>query len=112
MQATREMAEDHYEEHIDRPFYPQLIKYLTSGPVVPMIWEGLNAVIVARQLIGASSLMEAMPGTIRYAFSIDRSRNVIHGSHSVDAANREIKIWFDEKEIVSYTLSNIQWITS
>lgn len=97
-------------EHADRPFFPQLINFMTSGPVVPMIWEGLNAVKAGRQIIGKSDLDNATPGTIRGDFSIDRERNIIHGAHSIDAATREINLWFDESELVSWTPSNIQWI--
>lgn len=102
--------EDHYAEHANRPFYPQLIKFMTSGPVVPMVWEGLNAVQIGRQIIGRSDLDYATLGTIRGDFSIDRERNIIHGAHSIDAAIRETNLWFVGNELVSWTPSNINWI--
>lgn len=91
--------EQHYAEHADKPFYPQLVNFMTSGPVVPMVWENLHAVRIGRQMLGKSVSNESMPGTIRGDFSVDRERNVIHGAHSSEAAEREINLWFQQNDI-------------
>lgn len=74
---------------------------MVSGPVVPMVWEGLNAVKIGRKMLGPSEPLDSSPGTIRGDFSIDALHNIIHGSHSVEAANKEIRLWFPEHELVS-----------
>lgn len=94
---------DHYREHLEKPFFPSLKQYIMSGPCFLMIWEGKNVVAVSRKLTGATNPQEATPGTIRGDFAIDIGRNVIHASDSVESAQREIKIHFNPAEIVKYT---------
>ena len=91
---TDEILKKHYAEHIERPFYNSLVSYMKSGMAIPMIWEGENSVKVARDLMGATCPLRATPGTIRADYGISLARNVIHGADSVEAAAREIEIWF------------------
>ena len=88
LQLTKEMAEEHYREHVGKPFYPGLVEYITSGLVVALIVEGKNAVKGMRTLMGATNPLEALPGTIRGDFGLDMGRNVIHGADSVESAKR------------------------
>lgn len=100
----------HYEASIARDHFPRLLEFMTSGPVIAMVWEGLNAVQTARQMIGPSGPIGSMPGTIRADFSIDRLRNIIHGAETIEDANREIKLWFQEHELISWTPANVYWV--
>ena len=93
--ATKELAEEHYAEHIGKPFFGELVDFITSGPVFAMIWEGEDIVEVSRMMIGANKPVNALPGTIRGDFSHSTSFNVIHGSDSVNSAEREINLWFN-----------------
>lgn len=102
--------ENHYEEHIGKSFYEPMIDYMTSGIVVPMVWEGLNAVQISRRMIGHYNPTISMPGQIRSDFSMDSDRNVVHGSDSLAAASKEIPLWFQEKELMSWTPNNLEWI--
>ncbi|KAL2609913.1 hypothetical protein R1flu_028486 [Riccia fluitans] len=102
-QAPKELAEEHYSELKERPFYPELVKYIVSGPVVCMVWEGPGVIASARKLIGATNPLLAEPGTIRGDFGIQSGRNVIHGSDSPDNGEREIALWFKEGELVEWT---------
>jgi len=92
-----------YQEHLAKPFFPSLKHYIMGGPCFLMVWEGRNAVSIARKLIGATNPQEAVPGTIRGDFGIDIGRNVIHGSDSPESATREIAIHFRQDELVTYT---------
>ncbi len=92
-----------YQEHLVKPFFPSLKKYIMSGPCFLMVWEGRNVVAIARTLIGATNPQEAAPGTIRGDFGIDIGRNVIHGSDSLQSAAREIGIHFQQDDMVTYT---------
>lgn len=83
---------------------------MISGPVVPMVWEGLDAIKLSRQMLGKAKPIDAIPGTIRSDFSIDRERNIIHGSHSTEAATKEILLWFNESELIEWKSSNDHWI--
>lgn len=83
---------------------------MTSGPIVPMVWEGLNAITVTRKMLGKSEPELSQPGTIRSDFSIDRERNVIHGSHSTESAENEINIWFQNNELISWTPANSKFV--
>jgi len=102
MQVTSEMSKQHYAEHVEKPFYPELESFITSAPVVAMIVEGPEAVSVMRTLIGATNGREAAPGTIRGDYGSSRQMNMIHGSDGVEAATREIGIYFADNEICSY----------
>ena len=93
---SREIAETHYAVHAERPFYPGLINFVTSGPVVCMAWSGKDAISVARTLIGATNGREANPGTIRGDFGMDMGYNMIHGSDAADTAAFELGLWFPE----------------
>lgn len=89
-----EVAESHYTEHKDKPFFGELVAFLTSGPVVAMEWEGENIVAVSRLMIGKTNPLDAQPGTIRGDLASTMSQNVIHGSDSVESAERELSLWF------------------
>lgn len=93
---SQETAEAHYEVHKERPFYPGLIKFVTSGPVVCMAWSGKDAITVARTLIGSTNGREASPGTIRGDFGMDMGFNMIHGSDAPETAAFELGLWFPE----------------
>ena len=110
LRLSKSMAEEHYKEHVEKPFFPGLLKYITSGPVVAMVVEGKNAVKGMRTLMGSTNPMEAAPGTIRGDFGIDMGRNVIHGADSVESASREIAIYFKQEELVTYNKSLEEWI--
>ena len=109
MQVTSEMSKQHYAEHVEKPFYPELESFITSAPVVAMIVEGPEAVSVMRTLIGATNGREAAPGTIRGDFGSSRQMNMIHGSDSVESANREIDIYFTDAEICAYDVALSGW---
>lgn len=93
---TEEVLREHYAALAEKPFFKGLIEYMKSGHVVPMVWEGANAVSVARDLMGATNPNSAARGTIRGDFAIDIGRNVVHGADSSESASREIRIWFGE----------------
>jgi nucleoside-diphosphate kinase len=95
MTVTRELAERHYAEHAERPFFGELVDFITSGPIVAMVLEGVNAVKAARQLIGATNPLEAAPGTIRGDFAIEMGTNMVHGSDSPESAAREAALFFE-----------------
>jgi nucleoside-diphosphate kinase len=95
--TPRETAETHYAEHAERPFFGELVEFITSAPLVAMILEGDEAVKAARQLIGATDPLEATPGSIRGDFAVQVGQNMVHGSDSAESAEREIGIWFGEQ---------------
>ena len=94
MVATREIAEEHYAEHKERPFFGELVDFITSGPLVALVLEGDEAVVAARQLIGATTPLESATGSIRGDFATQIGENLVHGSDSDESAAREIAIWF------------------
>jgi nucleoside-diphosphate kinase len=94
MTMTRELAERHYAEHEGKPFYDELVSFITSGPLVAMVLEGEQAVDAARQVIGATNPLEASPGSIRGDFAIEVGQNMVHGSDSVSSAAREVGLFF------------------
>ena len=96
---TVQMAEKHYEEHKDKPFYPRLISYITSGPIVAMVIQGPNVIAEARRMMGATKPEMAEAGTIRFEYAINQEYNIIHGSDSPASAEREIAIYFKEEEL-------------
>jgi nucleoside-diphosphate kinase len=98
--VTPELAAQHYAEHRDKPFYPELIRFITGGPVVAMVWEGREAVSVARALMGATDPAKAAPGTIRGDFGLAITENIVHGSDSDESAEREIALYFDAGDLV------------
>lgn len=107
---SEETAKTHYGEHKERPFFGELVEFITSGPVFAMVWEGESVVKTARQLIGATNPLEATPGTIRGDLAIQVGMNVVHGSDSVESAEREIGIFFEESELSTYKKSGSEWV--
>ncbi len=110
IQISPELAAKHYGEHQGKPFYNDLINFITSGPVVAMVWQGLNAVTVIRNMMGKTNPAEAASGTIRGDFALFMGNNVVHGSDSTESAQREISLFFAPQELVSYTRSSDVWI--
>lgn len=111
MQVSQDLAEKHYDVHREKPFFSGLVEFITSGPVVAMVWEGDGVVAASRKIIGATNPLNAEPGTIRGDFGVNIGRNIIHGSDAVETAQREIALWFDEKqELVSWTPSVQPWL--
>uniref|UniRef100_A0A8B9BA39 Nucleoside diphosphate kinase n=1 Tax=Anser brachyrhynchus TaxID=132585 RepID=A0A8B9BA39_9AVES len=110
LQASEELLKEHYVALRDRPFYGRLVKYMSSGPVVAMVWQGLDVVRMARMMIGETNPAESLPGTIRGDFCIDVGRNVIHGSDSVESARQEISLWFRPEELTCWEDAAEHWI--
>lgn len=108
--ASRELAEKHYAVHKGKPFYESLLSFLTSGPTVAVVWEGREAVVVARNLIGATDGVKAQPGTIRGDYGISVQNNLVHGSDSPENAAAEIALWFTDAELVNYVAIDQPWI--
>ena len=106
---TTEQATKHYAEHAQRPFFPSLLSFITSSPVVALCLEGDSAVTVARSLIGATDARAAAPGTIRGDFGLSKSNNLVHGSDSPESAERELAIWFSEG-LVTWTKVDTVWV--
>jgi nucleoside-diphosphate kinase len=110
MKVSQELAEEHYSVHKERPFFNGLIQFITSGPLVAMVWEGEGVVASARKIIGATNPLTAEPGTIRGDFGISVGRNLIHGSDAIETADREIKLWFKDEELVGWEPSLMSWL--
>ncbi|HJZ92810.1 MAG TPA: nucleoside-diphosphate kinase [Gemmataceae bacterium] len=110
VQADRALAEKHYAIHKGKAFYESLLQFLTSGPTVAMVWEGREAVAVCRNLMGPTDGAKAPPGTIRGDFALSVQNNLIHGSDSTENATMEIALWFQPRELVSYTATDGAWI--
>jgi len=108
--APQELLSQHYAEHEGKPFLPKLLSYVSSGPVVPMVFEGSNSVEICRKIIGATKPTESAPGTIRGDFCIEVGRNIIHGSDSVESAQREIALWFRPEELIDWADHSFDWI--
>ncbi|VDM67650.1 unnamed protein product [Strongylus vulgaris] len=102
MSASKAHLEVHYQELKDKPFFPHLIEYMSSGPVVAMVWQGLDVVKQGRSMLGATNPLASAPGTIRGDYCIQTGRNICHGSDSVESAQREIAHWFKPEEINDY----------
>jgi nucleoside-diphosphate kinase len=112
MQMDRDLAETHYAEHEDKPFFEGLVEFITSGPVFAMVLEGQDAIRQVRRMMGATDPAEAAPGTIRGDFGLDLGRNVIHGSdHEDEGSNeREIGLFFEEDELVEWDKIDGSWL--
>jgi nucleoside-diphosphate kinase len=110
VQATRELAEKHYAIHRGKPFYEPLLKFLSSGPTVAMVWEGREAVTVARTIIGPTDGTKAPPATIRGDFALSIQNNLIHGSDTPDSAAAEIALWFKPDELIRYQPTDAAWV--
>ncbi len=109
MLISPEMAEKHYGEHVGKPFFDGLVKFITSGPVFAMAWEGENVVQISRTMMGATKPTEAAPGTIRGDFAVFMGKNIIHGSDSVESAERELGIFFKTEELLCYDKHISAW---
>ena len=110
MRVSPDLAKRHYAEHVDKPFYPGLEQFITGAPVVAMILEGLEAIQVVRDMLGATSGLKAAPGTIRGDFSSSRQMNLVHASDGADAATREMNLYFGDDEICSYDPTLSPWL--
>src|SRR5258706_13408111 len=110
IQITPELAEQHYGVHKGKPFYPGLVKHITSGPVVVAVLEGPKAIRVVRTTMGATNAAEAIPGTIRGDFALEIGFNIIHGSDGPETAKQEINLFFTPEELAEYELVTAQWI--
>jgi nucleoside-diphosphate kinase len=110
MRISRELAARHYAEHQGKPFYDGLLGFITSGPVVAMIWEGREAVTVVRSLMGSTDPLKASPGTIRGDLALDHGMNLIHGSDSAARAQSEIALFFSDAELHEYERTADRWI--
>ena len=110
LQAARSLAEKHYAVHKGKPFYDSLLQFLTSGPTVAMVWEGREAVLVGRTLLGATDGTKAPPATIRGDFALSVQNNLCHGSDSPENAKLEIDLWFTPSELVTYQATYQPWI--
>ena len=106
---SKELARKHYGVHKDRPFFGDLVEFISSGPVIAMVWEGEGVILNARKLIGATKPLEAEPGTIRGDLAIDIGRNIIHGSDGSETAAFEINLWFEDSEINEWQTSDYKW---
>jgi nucleoside-diphosphate kinase len=109
LQVTDEQAAKHYAVHADKPFYGQLFNFITAGPVVAMVWRGLDAIHLVRTMVGATNGRDAAPGTIRGDYSISQSDNLIHASDSPESAASEGAIYFTDDEILDYTPTLHPW---
>lgn len=110
MRITPELAKQHYAEHVVKPWYPTLEKFVTGGPVLAAVVEGLEAIRVVREMLGATSGLKATPGTIRGDFSSSRQMNLVHGSDGPEAAQREIGIYFRDSELCGYEPTITPWL--
>lgn len=110
LQMSDELAAAHYAVHIGRPFYNSLLEYITSGPVVAMVWEGKDAIAAARSTMGVTNPVAAAPGTIRGDLGMEIGRNLVHGSDGQETAMREIGLFFSDHELVHWNRTNDAWI--
>lgn len=109
VQMTDEQAKRHYAEHEGKPFFDELVSFITSGPVFAMVWEGEDVIELARVVIGKTKVKEALPGTIRGDFAAVTPHNLIHGADSPESAARELSNFFNEAELVSYSKTIAAW---
>lgn len=110
LNVSRELAEAHYDVHRERPFFPGLVEFITSGPVVAMVWEGDGVIAAARKMIGATNPLTAEPGTIRGDLGINIGRNIIHGSDAPETAQKEVSLWFKDEELASWQPQMTPWL--
>lgn len=109
-QVSRELAERHYAVHKGKPFYDGLIAYITSAPVLAMVWEGPGAIAAVRQTMGATNPQEAAPGSVRHDFGLEIGRNLTHASDGSETAQMEIALWFRDDELVEWRRGLDDWI--
>ncbi len=110
MLITPDLAKEHYGEHRGKPFFQSLIDFITSGPVVAMVWEGLDAIKTARSMMGKTNPLEAAPGTIRGDYGLFMGNNIVHGSDSPESAAREISLFFEKQELIDYKIDMDKWV--
>lgn len=110
MKVTKDLAETHYGEHKGKPFFDGLVGFITSGPIVAMVWEGNDVIEALRKYMGKTNPNEADPGTIRGEFGIDIGRNIVHGSDGQESAKREIGIFFKDEELVDWKKDIDMWV--
>ena len=110
MAVSQELAETHYAIHKGKPFYDGLIAYITSAPVMAMVWEGPNAVAAIRQTMGATRPTEAAPGSLRHDFALEVGRNLTHASDTVENGGKEVALWFKPEELVDWTRAVDAWV--
>ncbi len=110
MSISTELAQEHYGEHKERPFFGELVDFITSGPVFAMVWQGEGVIATARQMMGATNPKDAQPGTIRGDFGLTVGKNIIHGSDSPESAEREIGLFFNSEELTEYSKLINEWI--
>jgi nucleoside-diphosphate kinase len=110
LKVSQELAETHYSIHKGKPFYAGLIDYITSAPVMAMVWEGPHAVLAVRQTMGSTRPTEAQTGSIRHDFALEVGRNLTHASDSIDNGKEEVKLWFRDEELVSWERSIDRWV--
>lgn len=110
LKIDNELAEQHYGEHIGKPFFQSLVDFITSGPVIAMIWEGQNAVQVARKMMGSTDPQKAEAGTIRGDYALFTGKNIVHGSDSLESAAREIDLFFSPRDVISYEKDLESWV--
>ncbi|XP_033998195.1 nucleoside diphosphate kinase 3 isoform X1 [Trematomus bernacchii] len=110
VQASEDLLKEHYKDLSSKPFFTELVSYMNSGPIVAMVWEGLDVVKTARKMLGETNPADSLPGTIRGDYCVEVGRNVIHGSDSVPSAQREISLWFRHNELHCWEDSSSRWI--
>lgn len=110
IQVSQDLAETHYAIHKGKPFYEGLITYITSAPVMAMVWEGPNAIVAVRQTMGATRPTEAAPGSVRHDFGLEVGRNLTHASDSVENGQLEVSLWFTDEELVNWERALDPWI--
>ena len=111
MHVSQDLANQHYGEHVGKPFFDGLVSFITSGPIVAMALEGSGAVAIVRKNMGATNPADSPPGTVRGDYGIDIGRNLVHGSDSVESAKRELALFFDDAELIDYARATDPWIT-
>jgi nucleoside-diphosphate kinase len=110
LSVSQELAETHYAIHKGKPFYQGLITYITSAPVMAMVWEGPNAIGAVRQTMGATRPTEAAPGSVRHDFGLEVGRNLTHASDSLETAETEVNLWFRPEELIRWSRDIDRWI--
>ncbi|WP_025847205.1 nucleoside-diphosphate kinase [Paenibacillus ehimensis] len=110
MVITKEQAEFHYAEHKEKPFFGELVQFITSGPVFAMVWQGDNVIALSRAMMGKTNPLDAAPGTIRGDYAVHTGNNIIHGSDSPESAEREIANFFKPEELLAYDRPLQSWI--
>ncbi|MBM3179875.1 MAG: nucleoside-diphosphate kinase [Chloroflexi bacterium] len=110
IQVTQTLAETHYAEHKGKPFYNGLISYITSAPVMAMVWEGPSAIAAVRQTVGSTKPVESAPGSIRHDFALEVGRNLIHASDKPETGESEVALWFKYEELVDWKRAVDVWM--